>query len=461
MKKKLFGTDGIRGKANIYPMTGEMAFKLGRAVTHFFQHLSPKKEGRPKIIVGKDTRLSCYMLEQAFSSGICSQGGHVILTGPIPTPGVAFLIESMRATAGVMISASHNPYYDNGIKIFDHNGLKLSDSVELILEEYLEGTRNIPDKTEDQLGRAKRLEEIEGRYIVYAKSHFKAPYSLEGLSLVLDCAHGAAYKVAPKIFEELGATVIPLGVSPNGININDNCGALHPVLGIKTVLERKADLGILLDGDADRVLFVSSKGTVVAGDQILGLLSYYLLETKEIELGEEIVGTVMTNYSLEKLLYKKGLKFFRTAVGDRYILERLKLKKGTLGGETSGHLIIGKEAKTGDGPVAALKVLEAMKYYNCSLEELIAPFQLAPQILKNIPVSHRPPLEELTEFQKFLKQTELQLEGRGRILVRYSGTENLARIMIEGDYSSDELETMAHSLSLSLTQSINQITQQA
>jgi phosphoglucosamine mutase len=316
--RKLFGTDGIRGKANTYPMTGEVAFVLGRAVTSYFQQNFSKK---PLIIIGKDTRLSCYMLEQAFSAGVCSQGGKAILTGPLPTPGVAFVTQSMRADAGVMISASHNSFEDNGIKIFDRTGHKLPDEIELELERMVLDPSLISVRSGDQLGNAKRLDEVIGRYIVHTKAALSPQYSLEGLRIVVDGANGAGYKLAPIVFEELGAEVIPMGNTPNGININKNCGALHPQLCADAVIKYRADLGVCLDGDGDRLTIVDGNGDVIHGDKLIGLCGKFLKDNNEIGPTNEVVGTVMSNFGLEYYLQQQGLTFTRTQVGDRYIVE--------------------------------------------------------------------------------------------------------------------------------------------
>lgn len=434
--RQLFGTDGIRGKANIYPMTGEVAMALGRAVTFYFQssnqHLPESLRKKPTIVIGKDTRLSCYMLEQAIASGVCSQGGRAILTGPLPTAGVAFVTKSMRADAGIMISASHNPYYDNGIKIFDRDGKKLPDSVEIQLEELILDQTKIDTKTNEYLGNAKRLEEAIGRYVVQAKNAFSPSESLKGMRLVVDCAHGASYKVAPLIFEELGAEVIPLGINPNGTNINDQCGALHPSHCAKAVSTYRADLGICLDGDADRLVVVDDTGRIVEGDQLIALIAKYLLETNQLESSKPIVGTVMTNMAAENFLKNLGLTLKRSKVGDRYVVEQMEETGATFGGEPSGHLIFKNISTTGDGIVAALKTLECIKYYKKPLSELIANIELYPQVIKNVKVARRVPLESCKEIQAEVKNAESKLKNNGRVLLRYSGTEPLVRVMVEG-----------------------------
>lgn len=426
--RKLFGTDGVRGKANVYPMTGEVAFVLGRAVTSYFQKNFSKK---PLVIIGKDTRLSCYMLEQAFSAGVCSQGGRAILTGPLPTPGVAFVTQSMRADAGVMISASHNSFEDNGIKIFDRTGHKLPDEIELELEKMVLDPSSIPSKTGDALGNAKRLDEVIGRYIVHTKAALSPQYSLEGLRIVVDAANGAGYKLAPMVFEELGAEVISIGNTPNGTNINLNVGALHPEQCSEAVKKYRADLGVCLDGDGDRLTIVDGNGTVVHGDKLIGLCGKFLKDNNEIGPANEVVGTVMSNFGVEYFLQQQGLKFTRTQVGDRYIVEHMRQSGALFGGEPSGHLVFKKYSTTGDGILAALKVIESIKFYDMELADLTR-IEMFPQVMQNVHVSKRVPFEEVPEIKKAMDHAEAKLGKEGRILLRYSGTEALARVMVEG-----------------------------
>ncbi len=421
-KRQLFGTDGIRGKANVYPMTCEVAFALGRAVTSYFQ---TKKDSKPLIIIGKDTRLSCYMLEQAFSSGVCSQGGRAILTGPLAT-------QSMRADAGVMISASHNPYYDNGIKIFDAYGHKLPDEVELELENMVLNPSLIKVKVDDELGSAKRLDEVVARYIVHTKSTFNMKYSLEGMRLVVDAANGAAYRAAPMVFEELGAEVITNGVKPDGLNINSGVGALHPSKCSKLVQKYRADLGICIDGDGDRVVIVDSSGEIIDGDKLFGILAKFLLDTGILKDNPVVVGTVMSNFGLEHYLMKHGIKLLRTKVGDRYIMEQIRKDNLIFGGEPSGHIIFKNYATTGDGVLAALKVIECMKYYQKTFTELAAEVELFPQALINVKVDHKPEFSTVPKIIEAVESAEKELGSEGRILLRYSGTEMLARVMVEG-----------------------------
>ncbi len=441
-QRKLFGTDGIRGRANVYPMTGEVAMALGRAVTHYFQKHSTRK---PLIIVGKDTRLSCYMLEQAFSAGVCSQGGRAILTGPLPTPGVAFVTHSMRADAGVMISASHNPFEDNGIKIFDRSGHKLPDEVELELEAMILDPALVPAKTGGDLGNARRLDEVIGRYIVHAKSAFNASYSLEGLRIVVDGANGAAYKLAPLVFEELGADVVVLGNQPNGTNINKGCGALHPQLCAENVVKYRADLGVCVDGDADRVVLIDRDGSGVDGDRLIGLCARFLRDTGQLGGHSEVVGTVMSNFGLEFFLKQHGMNLHRTQVGDRYIVERMRQSGALFGGEPSGHLVFKGHSTTGDGILAALKAIEAMKHYGKGLKELADEVELFPQVLLNTPIKRKTPFADVPAIQAAVREAEAALGDKGRLLLRFSGTEALARVMVEGQ-DAGQVDQWAHKL---------------
>jgi phosphoglucosamine mutase len=359
-----------------------------------------------------------------------------ILTGPLPTPGVAFVIQSMRADAGVMISASHNPYYDNGIKIFDHTGHKLPDEIELELESFIFNQDKIETQTDEKLGKAKRLDEVFGRYIVQTKSSFPGEYSLDGMRIVLDCANGAGYKVAPMIFQELGAEVIPIGVSPDGVNINHKCGALHPDNCAEMVLKYRADIGICLDGDADRLVVIDHEGGVVPGDQLLGILALFLKQIDELDDDSQVVGTVMSNMGLENFLEQNEINLLRTQVGDRYIVEAMKKSGAVFGGEPSGHIIFKKYSTTGDGILSALKVLECMKYYQENLKDLYQNVPLYPQVNKNIPVAKKIPFEQLPDVQTKLEEVNERLSKEGRVLLRYSGTEKLARVMVEGKNQS-------------------------
>jgi len=433
MGRKLFGTDGIRGKANLYPMTGGIAFSLGRAVTQYFQ--KARTDRKPLVVVGKDTRLSCYMLEQAFSAGVCSQGGEVILTGPLPTPGVAFVTTSMRADAGVMISASHNPFYDNGIKIFDAEGFKLPDAVELELENMILNPESMETKLEGSLGNAKRLSEVFGRYIVHCKSALDLKFDMDAMKVVLDCAHGAGYKIAPIMFQELGADLITLGNRPNGQNINFECGSMHPELAASVVKKEKAHVGFCLDGDADRLVVIDEKGEVVDGDVLIGLFARFLLEKGELKKGDTVVGTIMSNLGLEVYLKGLGLNFHRTKVGDRYIMEYMREHKSVLGGEPSGHIIFKNHGTTGDGCMAAMKTVECMAHYNKPMSALAFGVNLYPQVMINVKVASKPDLKDIESIQEKLKTVENKLQDKGRVVLRYSGTEPKIRVMVEGSDS--------------------------
>ncbi|MFH1130522.1 MAG: phosphoglucosamine mutase [Pseudomonadota bacterium] len=427
-KRKIFGTDGVRGVANEYPMTVEMALKLGRAVAYLFRTKGLK---RP-IVIGKDTRLSCYMFETALSAGICSMGDDCWLCGPMPTPGVAHITSSMRADAGLVISASHNPYHDNGIKIFANDGFKLPDETEVEIERLMESDEldsKLPSV--DQVGRVRRITDVQGRYIAFLKSTFPRPLTLEGMKIVVDCANGAAYKVAPAVFEELGATVYTLGVQPSGFNINDGCGALHPEGLQRTVREHNADLGIALDGDADRVIMIDEKGCIVDGDAIMALIAVRMLQMGTLR-NNTLVATVMSNLGLDRCIRSAGGRLVRTPVGDRYVVEKMRQGGYNLGGEQSGHLIFLDHMTTGDGALAALQVLAAMKQEGKPVSELASVMMRYPQVLVNIPVANKRPLEELKSVQKLVADAEAKLAGEGRILVRFSGTEPKARVMVEG-----------------------------
>jgi len=429
MTRKLFGTDGIRGVANVDPMTGEMAMQLGRAISYIFKEV----KGRHRIVVGKDTRLSGYMLETALASGICSMGADVMLVGPLPTPGIAFITTSMRANAGVVISASHNPYYDNGIKIFSQDGFKLPDEMEyrieeLILSNHLHSLR----PTASEVGKAHRIDDAIGRYVVFLKNTFPNNLTLDGLRIVLDCANGAAYRVAPTVFEELGAEVIPIGVEPDGENINKNCGSLHPEVVSHLVLEKGADIGIALDGDGDRIVFVDRKGKQVDGDYILAICSLQMLSENRLKKGT-LVTTVMSNIGLDQTVQNAGGRVIRTQVGDRYVVEEMIRGDYNLGGEQSGHTIFLDYNTTCDGILTALQVLAIMKRKDRPLDELAKVMEPLPQVLYNVEVKEKKNLSEFPEIEKRIREIEKSLGHSGRILIRYSGTEPLLRIMVEGE----------------------------
>jgi phosphoglucosamine mutase len=429
MRRKLFGTDGIRGVANVDPMTGEIALQLGRAVAHLFKEV----KGRHRIVVGKDTRLSGYMLETALASGICSMGADVMLVGPLPTPGIAFITTSMRANAGVVISASHNPYYDNGIKIFSQDGFKLPDQMEhqieeLVLSNHLHSLR----PTANEVGKAYRIDDAIGRYVVFLKNTFPNDLTLDGLRIALDCANGAAYRVAPAVFEELGAEIIPIGVEPDGENINADCGSLHPEVISRLVLEKRADIGMALDGDADRIVFVDRHGKLVDGDHILAICGLQLLSKKRLRKGT-LVTTVMSNMGLDRAIKEAGGKVVRTRVGDRYVVEEMVRGDFNLGGEQSGHTIFLDYNTTGDGILTALQVLAIMKQKRRPLDELAKVMEPLPQVLYNVEVRERKDLSESRAIDERIKKIEGSLGQSGRILIRYSGTEPLLRIMVEGE----------------------------
>ena len=434
--RRLFGTDGVRGVANVHPMTAEMALQLGRALAYIVR----SGPHRHRILVGKDTRLSGYMLEQAIASGICSMGVDVMLTGPLPTPAIAFLTESMRADAGVVISASHNPYQDNGIKFFSRDGFKLPDELELQVERLVLDAAGDDAGTEDfralrptatRVGKAKRLDDAIGRYIVFLKSIFPKDLTLDGLTVVVDCANGAAYHVAPAVFEELGAKVITLGVKPDGTNINDGCGAVHPEGMAKAVQRHGADLGLALDGDADRVILADEKGRVVDGDAIMALVGRDLLRQGTLAK-RTVVATVMSNVGLERALAPAKGRVVRTAVGDRYVVEEMRRNGYNFGGEQSGHLIFLDHVTTGDGVAAALNVLAVMQREGRPLSELAGCFEPVPQALVNVVVREKRPLAELPAVGRAIATAERSLGSEGRVLVRFSGTENKVRVLVEG-----------------------------
>jgi phosphoglucosamine mutase len=451
---RLFGTDGVRGLANVYPMSPDMVLRLGQAIGIYFG----TRHTKARILIGKDTRRSGYMLEQALCSGICSVGVDAYFLGPLPTPGIAYLTRGMRASAGIVISASHNPFHDNGIKIFSADGYKLPDEVEDELEKLVSDTslaENSP--TGAGIGRARRIEDAIGQYAVFLKEQFPKHLRLDGLRIVIDCANGAGYRVAPKVFSELGAELFIIGDEPNGTNINDHCGALFPQTLREKVLLYKADLGIALDGDADRIVVIDEKGELVDGDEMLAACGVYMLK-KNLLRNNTVVSTVMSNMGVDVALAKAGGTLIRTKVGDRYVMEAMRKGDHVLGGEQSGHLIFRDSSTTGDGILAGLKFLEIMVEQGRRASELRQTMERLPQLVINVKVKSKVPFENLKEFQKALKQVEKKLDGKGRVLVRYSGTESLARVMVEGE-NRDEIETMAHELSHELTKSIDKLTE--
>ncbi len=428
--RKLFGTDGVRGVANLEPMTSETAMQLGRAAAHLFM----RRAGRHQIVIGKDTRVSGYMLESALTSGICSMGVDVLLVGPMPTPAIAFLTRSLRADAGVMISASHNPYQDNGIKFFSNDGLKLPDDMEARIEQLIVSNEIAHLRpTADAIGKAYRIDDAAGRYIEFVKQLLPKNLDFQGIKLVVDCANGAAYSVAPMVLRELGAKVEVIGNKPDGMNINAGCGAVHPEPLRQAVLQHGAHIGIALDGDADRAIFVCEQGTVVDGDHIMAALALDLDRNGRLAK-KTIVGTVMSNFGLEKAMTQAGITLIRTAVGDRYLLERMLADGYNFGGEQSGHFIFLDHNTTGDGLISALQVLSLMKRTQRPLSELARAMTAVPQVLLNVKVSKKPDFESVPDLQRAIGESERKLNGNGRVVVRYSGTESLLRIMIEGEH---------------------------
>jgi len=426
MTRKFFGTDGIRGTTNIEPMTAETALRVGQAAgTHFL-----RGDHRHRVVIGKDTRLSGYMMESAMVAGFTSVGMDVVLLGPMPTPAVAMLTRSMRADLGVMISASHNPFADNGIKLFGPDGYKLSDDDERAIERRLEKQPKLAKS--ELIGRARRIDDARGRYIHFAKSTFPEHLRLDGLKVVLDCANGAAYHVAPEALWELGAEVIPIGVTPNGLNINEECGSTKPQLLQETVVASGADIGIALDGDADRLMVVDETGAIIDGDQLMALIALGLHARGELK-GDAVVATVMSNLGLERKLGEAGLKLKRTRVGDRYVLEEMRSSGCNVGGEQSGHIILADHTTTGDGLVAGLQVLAALVEAKGPASELLRQFVPLPQLLKNVRFNGGTEPLESDSVRKRVAAAEAELEGRGRLVIRKSGTEPLIRVMAEGD----------------------------
>ncbi len=431
----------MRGVANIYPMTTEIAMQIGRAIAFIVKN---KAKGQ-RIVIGKDTRLSGYMLENALAAGICSMGVDVLLVGPLPTPGIAFITTSMRADAGMVISASHNPFQDNGIKIFSNDGFKLPDQLEADIEDLIFSQKMAALRpVADQVGKASRIDDSKGRYIVFLKNTFPKAYTLDEFHVVLDCAHGATYKVAPYVFEELGAKVTTLGVSPNGTNINKDCGALHPEIMAEKVKSLGADIGLALDGDGDRLIVSDEKGNIVDGDHIMAICAQELLKQRKLKK-KTLVSTVMSNMGLEVAMQKLGGKMERTAVGDRYVVECMRKKGYSFGGEQSGHLVFLEHITTGDGCLAALQLLATMKKRKKPLSELATIMESYPQVLKNVRTSSKIEIDTIPYFPETIKKLENELGSSGRILVRPSGTEPVIRVMLEGE-DEEVINTMADEL---------------
>ena len=426
--RKLFGTDGVRGVANIYPMTIEIAMQIGRAIAftvknHFRRH---------RIVIGKDTRVSCYMIENALAAGICSMGVDVLLVGPLPTPGIAFITTSMRADAGVVISASHNPFQDNGIKIFSGYGFKLPDKVEMAMEDLIFSRRmESLCPVAEEVGKASRIDDAKGRYIVFLKNTFPREYTLDDFHIVLDCANGATYGVAPHVFEELGAKVTALAINPDGKNINLKCGALYPELMAAKVRELGADIGLALDGDGDRLIVADEKGTIVDGDHIMAICAQELIKQRKLNR-KTLVATIMSNMGLQIAMERMGGVMVRTGVGDRYVVECMRREGYSFGGEQSGHLIFLDHITTGDGILASLQLLAIMKKRGRTLSELAGIMESFPQILKNVRTSNRLEISDIPGLAESIAKREREWAKTGRILVRPSGTETVIRVMVEG-----------------------------
>ena len=431
-KKKLFGTDGIRGTANVFPMTPDVVIKVGQALGHVLKNQPIRKGDKRTVLIGKDTRLSGYMIEQAMAAGLNSMGVRVFLTGPLPTPGIGFVARNMRADAGVVISASHNAFQDNGIKLFGPDGFKLPSEMERDIEDLvLNGDLSSHLAEGNQVGRTRRIDDAAGRYIVNAKNSLPMNKDLEGMRIVLDCANGAAYRVAPAIFAELGAEVIVLGDKPNGRNINDEAGALHPHRTCLEVKKYRADVGISLDGDADRVIMVDEQGRIVNGDHILAILGLHMKE-KGLLKNSTIVATQMSNIGLDRVLKENGIQIVRTDVGDKYVVEEMRKNNYNLGGEQSGHIINLDHSTTGDGCLAALNILQVMQETGKKLSQLNDLMDDVPQILVNSRVKTRVPLEEVEGYTALIDKIEKELGDRGRVFVRFSGTEPVVRVLLEG-----------------------------
>ena len=427
MIRRYFGTDGIRGTVNGDKMTAEMALRLGMAAGQYFR----RGQHRHRVVIGKDTRLSGYMIEPALVAGFTAMGMDVFLFGPIPTPGVAFLTRSLRADIGVMISASHNEFQDNGIKLFGPDGFKLSDEIEFEIESLMDTPAQAALVPASDLGRAKRIDDSQARYIEFAKRTFPRDMNLEGIKLVIDCANGAAYKVAPTALWELGAEVVSIGVSPDGTNINKDCGSTRPALLSEKVREERADIGIALDGDADRLIVCDEKGTIIDGDQIMGLVTDDW-QKRNLLSAPGIVATIMSNLGLERHLQGNGLSLARTKVGDRYVVEHMRRHGFNLGGEQSGHMVLSDYSTTGDGLIAGLQVLAAMKYSGRPASDLTQVFEPVPQILENVRFTTGAPLDN-EDVKKAIAAAEIKLGNQGRLVIRPSGTEPLIRVMGEGD----------------------------
>ena len=454
--KKLFGTDGVRGIANVEPVTAETALKLGRAAAHVFAKINPREHpsgARPKIVLGKDTRLSGYMLENALVAGITSLGVDVLVIGPLPTPGVAYITRSLRADAGIVLSASHNSYEDNGIKFFRHDGYKLDDQVEQQIEQLVfTGEIDAIRPRAEKIGRATRIDDALGRYVEFAKASFPRGLSLEKMRVAVDVANGAAYKSTPCILRELGAEIVVAHNTPNGTNINAGCGSMHPEEIQRFVKESHAYVGITHDGDADRVLLCDEDGELVDGDEILAIASVDLLRAKRLR-NNTLVATVMSNFALEEALAPHGGKVIRTKVGDRYVLEEMVAQNLNVGGEQSGHMIFRDFTTTGDGIISALQILRIMKESGQPLSKLKGCLQKYPQAQRNLRVRSKPPLDQLPDVMELVGETEKKLSGKGRVLLRYSGTEPKIRLLIEGR-EREEIDRQANRIAEAIENAI-------
>jgi len=453
MKEKtlpaIFGTDGIRGKANVFPMTVEMALALGRAAGKLFR----RHEGKHRVVIGKDTRLSCYMFENALIAGLCSMGVDTLMVGPLPTPGVAFITRAYRADAGIVISASHNPYYDNGIKFFSSDGFKLSDKWEKEMQAAVASNafeKDIPANSD--IGKNRKIDDAAGRYIEFVKATFVKKMTLSKVKIALDCANGAGYRVAPSIFRELDAEIFEYGMTPNGLNINEECGSLHPEKVRKLVLENCADVGIALDGDGDRIIMVDERGEVVDGDAILAICAEDMSRQGCLD-NQRVVATVMTNKGIVDALEKRGIQVVRSQVGDRYVIKDMIDHGAILGGEQSGHIIFLEHNTTGDALISALQVLRIMLETGQKLSQLVAQFPRYPQTCLNVRVGSKPLLQTLESVQQTVTDIEQRLAGKGRVLLRYSGTEYLCRIMVEG-IDSQDVSTYAQMIALRVKEAI-------
>jgi phosphoglucosamine mutase len=452
---KIFGTDGVRDMANMGNMTAEQALEIGRALAYVCKEYHKDKGTRPRVVIGKDTRLSGYMLENALTAGVTSVGVDVLLLGPLPTPGVAFITQDMRADAGIVISASHNPYHDNGIKIFGRTGYKLPDAEEEQMEKLI-NSHELREfrSTADDIGKAKRIDDAIGRYIVFCKNTFPESMTLDGMKVALDCANGASYKVAPIIFSELGAEVSPIHVSPNGMNINDHCGSQYTDDLKAKVLETGADVGLAFDGDADRLIVVDEKGNELSGDQIIAICAKQFKKRGQLR-NNEVVATVMSNFGFFEAMKTMDIDVAVTKVGDRYVLERMLQDDAVLGGEASGHVIFHNHHSTGDGIIAALQLLSILRETGRPLSELASVMDIFPQRLINIDVKEKPPVEEIDGLPEATEKAEAELADKGRVLIRYSGTQHMCRVMVEGP--TDEMTNrIAETLAEVVRKSIGQ-----